>query len=93
MKVLGSLPLTGTHQLAAVLRELGLRTVQTPSNIALAHNHDALLDTPVFQSQWLKLIDKTYGAKFIFTTRNIDEWLDECQVFFTRSRSGGESGR
>jgi hypothetical protein len=49
--------------------------------------YDAFTDLP--GSNWFPLIDEIYpGTKFIYTTRNIEDWLLSCENYFAELRRG-----
>ena len=92
MKIFGiGLQRTGTSSLAAALRILGYRTLQTPVNIFNTIDHpcleenDAFTDLPI--PLMYKELDQLYhGSKFICTIRNVDEWLVSVKWLFSTGR-------
>ena len=92
MKIFGiGLQRTGTSSLAAALRILGYRTLQTPVNVfnnigdRCLEENDAFTDNPI--PILYKELDQEYpGSKFICTIRNIDEWLASVKWLFSTGR-------
>ncbi|MBS3781210.1 MAG: hypothetical protein KGY66_01020 [Candidatus Thermoplasmatota archaeon] len=84
---------TGTTSLTKALKILGYKTKHFPIRLlkyteeglkfdfAGAEKYDFLSDLPVVR--FYKELDKTFpGSRFIFTTRELEEWLDSCNRHF-----------
>lgn len=92
MKIFGiGLQRTGTSSLAAALRILGYRTLQTPVNVfdnirdRCLEENDAFTDNPI--PILYKELDQEYpGSKFICTIRNVDKWLVSVKWLFSTGR-------
>lgn len=57
-------------------------------NKKYSDNYDALTDTPV--TFFYKELDELYpGSKFIYTVRDIDNWLNSCKRHFTKLKYTG----
>jgi len=86
IKVFGmGLSKTGTKSLANALSQFGLEIIHFPSVNQLIKGNGAV-DTPViaFLPQLLQLFP---NAKFICTTRDIDDWLVSCKKHFKPSNN------
>jgi hypothetical protein len=69
---------TGTVSLTESLCVLGYQTVHLPFTFAEIEQHDAATDTSI--ACQFKLLDRLFpNSKFIYTVRDIDEWLESCR--------------
>jgi hypothetical protein len=69
---------TGSQSLAMALQALGYRVKHWPMHVSDCHLHDATLDLGT--AMRLETLDRFYpGAKFIYTTRDLEAWLDSCR--------------
>ena len=79
---------TGTTSLAAALRILGYKTLDTPFVLypdldrTILDEYDAFTDNPVplFYKQLDRMVP---GSKFIMTTRDIDAWLKSVKWLYS----------
>lgn len=87
MKIFGiGLSRTGTWSLTRALAMLGLRTCHFPVNRQQIDDHDALTDTPIAAN--FERLDALYpGSKFIYTIRNLDDWLESCRLLWLRRKA------
>lgn len=81
-----SLPRTGTSSLAYAVRELGLETRHYLSKCELAELYtvDFVNDFPI-PLIYKKLDERFPGSGFIFTDRNVDDWLDSYELHWQRT--------
>lgn len=71
---------TGTTSLTLALEALGLSAVHFPTTMKQIEEHDAATDTPVAAS--FQFLDSRFpGSKFIYTVRDLPEWLESCRRF------------
>jgi hypothetical protein len=86
-KVFGiGLSRTGTWSLTSALAALGFRALHFPVNLKQIDNHDALTDTPIAAD--FETLDLLYpGSKFIYTTRELDDWLESCRALWLRRQA------
>lgn len=70
------LPRTGTYSLSIALLKLGYKTKHYPENIDIISNYDAACEV-VFSYEELER--KYPNSMYIFTTRNLDDWLRSCK--------------
>ncbi len=78
---------TGTTSLTLALEALGLSAVHFPTTMKQIEEHDAATDTPVAAS-FQSLDSRFPGSKFIYTVRDLPEWLESCRRFWgKRQRS------
>ena len=92
MKIFGiGLHRSGTSSLAAALRVLGYRTLQTPISVfndinqPCLEENDAFTDLPI--PLLYKELDQKYpGSKFICTIRDVDKWLASVRWLFSTGR-------
>ncbi len=76
---------TGTTSLTLALEALGLSAVHFPTTMKQIKEHDAATDTPVAAS--FQFLDSRFpGSKFIYTVRDLPEWLESYRRF--RGRRG-----
>jgi len=82
---------SGTSSLAAALRVLGYRTLQTPISVfndinqPCLEENDAFTDLPI--PLLYKELDQKYpGSKFICTIRDVDKWLASVKWLFSTGR-------
>jgi hypothetical protein len=76
---------TGTTSLTLALETLGNRVIHFPMTTKEIEEHDAATDTPVAAN--FEALDARFpGAKFIYTTREISEWLESCRRFWTKRK-------
>lgn len=72
---------TGTTSLTLALEALGLSVVHFPTTMKQIEEHDAASDTPVAAS--FQFLDSRFpGSKFIYTVRDLPEWLESCRRFW-----------
>ncbi len=72
---------TGTTSLTLALEALGLSAVHFPTTMKQIEEHDAATDTPVAAS--FQALDSRFpGSKFIYTVRDLPEWLESCRRFW-----------
>ncbi len=72
---------TGTTSLTLALEALGLSAVHFPTNMKQVEEHDAATDTSVAAS--FQFLDSRFpGSKFIYTVRDLPEWLESCRRFW-----------
>jgi hypothetical protein len=85
-KILGiGLPRTGTSSLAQALSILGYSTKHYPSSIRDIHHYDACSEVS-FELDQLKYFYPE--SKYIFTTRNLEEWLISCDKQLLKYKNG-----
>lgn len=84
---------TGTASLHSALLTLGYSSIHNPKLYILrnnelhfypkaAHYYDTMVDAPV--AAFYKNLDDIFcDSKFILTIRDIDEWLNSCEKFFS----------
>ncbi len=74
---------TGTLSLASALVVLGYRSIHLPMTLEQIDLNDAATDITV--ACRFEELDRLYpGSKFIFTEREMAEWLRSCRYHFTR---------
>jgi len=72
---------TGTTSLTLALEALGLSAVHFPTTMEQIEEHDAATDTSVAAS--FQFLDSRFpGSKFIYTVRDLPEWLESCRRFW-----------
>lgn len=77
MKILGiGLPRTGTYSLATAFNFLGYATKHYPETIEDIAKYQACSEVRFEPKNLLK---KYPNSKFVYTTRNIDDWLKSCR--------------
>lgn len=84
MKVFGiGLSRTGTTSLTHALETLGFRIIHNPRDVVeIAGWFDGATD--IGASCQFEMLDKLFpGSKFIYTTREMESWLDSCERHFT----------
>ena len=83
-KVFGiGLSRTGTTSLCHAMKALGFSAVHCPGSLAQIDDHFFSNDTPI--SSRFEALDERYpNAKFIYTTRNIDQWALSCLRRFAK---------
>jgi hypothetical protein len=88
MKIFGiGLGRTGTTSLSAALRLLGYTCVHYPHDDAAIAGHDAAVDETV-ACQFKRLAGMFPGAKFVYTTRAMQDWLDSYERCFSNIPKG-----
>jgi hypothetical protein len=93
MKIFGiGLARTGTTSLARALRTLGYKTLHAECDILkiiddnlvvrpeVIEKYDAIIGTPLSTSY--ETLDNLYDAKFIYTQRRLNTWLESCEKMF-----------
>lgn len=79
---------TGTTSLCFALEVLGYKCVHCPRDIVEIAGLDAAADITV--SMRFKTLDLLFpGSKFIYTIRDIPEWLDSCDRHFNGADRAG----
>ena len=74
---------TGTTSLCHAMRALGFSAIHCPGSIKEIDEHIFSGDTPI--SARFEELDARYpNSKFIYTTRNVDEWVCSCLTRFAR---------
>ena len=69
---------TGTKSWAEAMREIGYRTVHLPRSLEDIARYDAACDLTV--ALWFRELDDRYpDAKFIFSDRDTEDWLDSWE--------------
>lgn len=91
MKILGGLGKTGTTSLDRALCDLGIRSRHYPASIDLLDDYEAATDTPVFLPGFIEEVDRRWGCRFIFTTRDVDSWLHSCRSHYSRQSTAARS--
>lgn len=87
MKILGiGLSRTGTQSLWRAMEILGFRSLHDPRDVVeIAGKCDFANDITV--SWQFELLDKLFpGSKFIYTTREIESWLNSCEKHFNSAQ-------
>lgn len=81
-KVFGiGLSRTGTTSLTMALEVCGYRAIHCPRDIVEIAQFEAATDITV--SMRFETLDRLFpGSRFIYTTRDIDSWLDSCEHHF-----------
>lgn len=81
---------TGTTSLTTALEILGYSCIHNPLISEQINQYDAATDI-VISSQF-EYLDKKYpDSKFILTTRDLNDWLNSCQVHFDLKRLANHS--
>lgn len=84
------LPRTASRSVVYALKKLGYRVKHYPDLFKIeeyAENFDVLGESVVIYKY--KELDKKYpNAKFILTTRDLDDWLGACEWKFSKARRG-----
>jgi len=79
MKIFGiGLSKTGTTSLNRALEILGCSSVHCPLIPGQIEAHDAATDISI-AAQFERLDTEYPGSKFIYTVRDLDDWLDSCR--------------
>jgi hypothetical protein len=77
---------TGTTSLTLALEILGFSVIHFPRIAKQIEDHDAATDTSVAAS--FETLDGRFpGSRFIYTTRDLDEWLESCRRFWAKRQS------
>jgi Sulfotransferase domain len=86
-KVFGiGLSRTGTSTLVNAFRILGYKSIHFPMTVKQFHDYEAAADISV--SVQYKNLDRAFpGSRFIYTTRNMDSWLQSCEALWARKRN------
>ncbi|MUG93291.1 hypothetical protein F7734_12975 [Scytonema sp. UIC 10036] len=71
---------TGNYTAATAMHMLGYRAAHFPTSLAWILDFDVLTDTPV--AFWFRLGLLPLDATFVLTVREIESWLEACQVWF-----------
>ena len=75
---------TGTTSLAATMKLLGYSARHYPNGMKEIEEHTFCNDSPI--SARFEELDQLYPqSKFIYTTRNIEDWVRSCQRHFVRT--------
>lgn len=87
MKIFGiGLSRTGTTTLNYVLNQWGFNTIHYPTEAQLWDSkNDGATDIPVIPV-YKKLDNRFPGSKFIYTTRDLENWLTSIVPYFERKR-------
>lgn len=82
---------TGTTTLNHVLNQWGFNTIHYPTDRELWDpQNSGATDIPVIPVY--KELDKKFpGSRFIYTTRDLEDWLDSIVPYFERKRNWGIS--
>jgi hypothetical protein len=77
---------TGTSTLVNALGILGFSAVHFPHRDSDIVNNDAAADTPI-AANFVQLDRMFPNSKFIYTTRNIEDWLSSCARFWAKRQA------
>ena len=77
---------TGTYSLTVALQYLGISAIHFPTNMRQIEAHDAATDSPV-TNIFEKLDELFPRSKFIYTVRDLDEWLESCRRHYLKQQS------
>jgi hypothetical protein len=82
---------TGTTSLARVLKDAGLNVIHYPSEQQMFFGlNNGACDIPVIPNY--KKLDMHFpNSKFIYTTRDVDDWLDSIVPYFERKKTWNQS--
>jgi hypothetical protein len=76
---------TGTYSLTVALQYLGYSAIHYPTNMRQIEAHDAATDAPV--TIIFEKLDALYpGSRFIYTVRDLEEWLESCQRHYLKQQ-------
>lgn len=94
MKIFGiGLSRTGTTTLSKTLKMTGFNVIHYPSESDLySFGNNGACDIPVIPN-YKHMTAFWPDAKFIYTTRDKEEWLDSIVPYFERKRQWNQSGR
>lgn len=80
------LPRTGTYSLSVALAILGYKTKHYPSSLEEISSYDAACEVTFSYED----LEKSYpNSLYIFTTRNLDEWIASCYRHSTNKNRPG----
>lgn len=84
---------TGTSTLTEILKQVGLNHIHYPTETEMMQmNNDGAGDIPVIPVY--KTLDQYFpNSKFIYTTRNKDEWLTSMEPYLERKKKWKQSMR
>lgn len=76
---------TATSSLSKALEELGFSSIHNPLNLKEIKKFQSATDIAV--ASQFQYLDKEYpDSKFIFTTRQLDSWLESCKWHFSQEK-------
>lgn len=92
-KVFGiGLARTGTTSVYQALRILGYSAIDFPLGLRGVEEHEAATDIPIADS--FEFLDRKYpGSKFIYTVRQLDDWIRSCKAHWARYVDAGRGSK
>ena len=77
---------TGTYSLTRAIQYLGFSAIHYPTHLRQIEAHEAATDSPV--TVIFEKLDGLFpGSKFIYTVRDLEEWLESCRRHYLKQQS------